>query len=443
MRAEFRARISFVRHELSAAPSFRESTLISSGRTAVIEQYVIGQRWVSSSESELGLGIVAEIANRRVTVTFPAANERRTYAVDDAPLSRVLYNVGESIRADDGRQLLVTERQVVDGCIVYFGVGADGERQSIDEIDLDSFVQFSHPLKRMFAGHLDKPSAFTLRADAIRFQHQHQCSDAFGLLGPRAQLLEHQFYIAAEIGRRTQPRVLLADEVGLGKTIEAGLIVHQQLMSGRAERVLIVVPDSLVHQWLVEMMRRFNLQFSIVRSESLDTDEEDEDDFAVDDNEEFDATDDANRFEDSQLVLCPLSEFVESDESLQAAIAAGWDLLVVDEAHHLAWSAAAPSPAYRCIEQLAREVDGVLLITATPEQLGIEGHFARLRLLDPDRFPDLERYLVEEQRYREIGELAGHLRQAADSSTLEQSVMQALRPLLSPARLRRARRRAR
>ncbi len=62
-------------------------------------------------------------------------------------------------------------------------------------------------------------------------------------------------------------RVLLADEVGLGKTIEAGMILHQQLLSGAAERVLIVVPETLQHQWLVEMLRRFNLRFSLFDDE--------------------------------------------------------------------------------------------------------------------------------------------------------------------------------
>ncbi|MCW9690776.1 SNF2-related protein, partial [Proteus terrae] len=75
--------------------------------------------------------------------------------------------------------------------------------------------------------------------------------------------IPHQLYIANEVGKRHNPRVLLADEVGLGKTIEAGMIIHQQIMDGRAERVLIIVPESLQHQWLVEMLRRFNLRFSL------------------------------------------------------------------------------------------------------------------------------------------------------------------------------------
>src|SRR5690606_16221880 len=84
-----------------------------------------------------------------------------------------------------------------------------------------------------------------------------------GLLGSRTSLLPHQVYIADEVSRRHAPRVLLADEVGLGKTIEAGMILHRRIHTGQAGRVLILVPENLVHQWLVEMLRRFNLTFSI------------------------------------------------------------------------------------------------------------------------------------------------------------------------------------
>jgi SNF2 family DNA or RNA helicase len=66
---------------------------------------------------------------------------------------------------------------------------------------------------------------------------------------------------------RIAPRVLLADEVGLGKTIEAGLVIHRQLLSGRASRVLILVPENLQHQWLVEMRRRFNLDVALFDEE--------------------------------------------------------------------------------------------------------------------------------------------------------------------------------
>lgn len=356
--------------------------------------FVPGQRWVSNTESELGLGIVVENANRRVTVSFPAAGERRVYAVDNAPLSRVMYNVGETIKSDDGRSLEITERTESDAYITYRGVDEDGMAAAIDEIDLDSFVQFSRPLDRLFAGQIDKNSSFLLRTESLRQQHRHAQSPAYGLLGPRVQLLPHQFHIAKQVSERYHPRVLLADEVGLGKTIEAGLILHHQLLSGRAKRALIVVPDSLVHQWLVEMLRRFNLHFTILDEQTCAAIEE---------------ADEANPFESAQLVLVGLSLLVDRAPREAQALAAAWDLMIVDEAHHLSWNEDAASPAYRAIEALAREAAGLVLITATPEQLGLEGHFARLRLLDADRYHDLAVFRTEEANYRPIAELVGAL----------------------------------
>ncbi|MDO6749375.1 SNF2-related protein, partial [Gilvimarinus sp. 1_MG-2023] len=77
-------------------------------------------------------------------------------------------------------------------------------------------------------------------------------------------------YIAQQVTQDSIPRVLLADEVGLGKTIEAGLILHRLLLQQRIQRVLILVPDHLLHQWLVEMIRRFNLRFSILQHDDID-----------------------------------------------------------------------------------------------------------------------------------------------------------------------------
>ena len=64
--------------------------------------FVPGQRWISNTESELGLGIVVELANRRVEISFPASGERRTYAVDNAPISRVQYEVGQQVQNEQG-----------------------------------------------------------------------------------------------------------------------------------------------------------------------------------------------------------------------------------------------------------------------------------------------------------------------------------------------------
>ena len=371
----------------------------------MISEFCPGQRWVSNTESELGLGIVVTVDDRRVELSFPAVGERRTYAFKNAPLSRVIYHAGEQIRNEDGLLLIINEVHDHQGCKIYMAEDAEGQEIAVPELDLDSFVQFSKPQDRLFAGQIDKNRAFQLRCQTLKHINQLQQSPVTGLLGPRVQLLPHQLYIANEVASRYAPRVLLADEVGLGKTIEAGLIIHQQLISGRAARVLIVVPDSLVHQWLVEMLRRFNLSFTILDEERCQA---------------LESSSEGNPFDSAQLVLCKLSLFTERALRLQQATSADWDLLVVDEAHHLEWNASNVSPAYCAIESLAQRTKGLLLLTATPEQLGVESHFARLRLLDPDRYFDLDAFCEEEACYQSVNSLVQQLMEEGAEQQLRQ-----------------------
>lgn len=277
----------------------------------------------------------------------------------------------------------------------YLGTRTDtGEENVIlREIFLSHQIRFNKPQDKLFAGQIDRMDRFALRYRALKNQYEQHKSPQRGLCGMRAGLIPHQLYIAHEVGRRYAPRVLLADEVGLGKTIEAGMIIHQQVLAGRADRILIVVPETLQHQWLVEMMRRFNLHFSIFDEERCV--------------EAF--ADAANPFDTAQYVLCSLDFLRKSRRRFEQALEADWDLLVVDEAHHLEWSEDKPSRQYQVVEALAEKTPGVLLLTATPEQLGHESHFARLRLLDPDRFYDYETFVEEERQYAPVAEAVSRL----------------------------------
>ncbi len=358
-----------------------------------------GQRWISNTEADLGLGFVEKIEGRHMTIVFPAVDETRVYAIDNAPLNRVKYPVGETINIEGGSSFVVAGHAEHQHCIVYEGINEAGETVRVHELELNSFAHFSQPQDRLFAGQVDKIKHFELRVESLQHLHRQQQSSAFGLLGPRVQILPHQFYIAHQVAKRHAPRVLLADEVGLGKTIEAGLILHQQIVTERVKRALIIVPETLVHQWLVEMLRRFNLSFTILDEERC---------FAIEDEGGVDAQghhDQNNPFESAQLVLCSLSFLTENPNRHQQAIDAGWDLMIVDEAHHLGWSETHVSNEYVCIESLAKHIPGLLLLTATPEQLGIESHFARLRLLDPARFHDLQTFKKEEAGYQKVNQL--------------------------------------
>ncbi|TWX70187.1 RNA polymerase-associated protein RapA [Colwellia sp. C1TZA3] len=355
-----------------------------------------GQRWISDSESDQGLGTVTAVEGRFVTIVFTATGDARQYAIDNAPLTRVIFNTGDNIPSHEGWSLNVESSQEDKNLLTYFGTRQDtGEACSLKEMMIDHFIKFNKPHDRLLNGQIDRLDWFRLRKDCLQHQFNQQQSDLTGLSGGRVSLIPHQLYIAEEVGSRFAPRVLLADEVGLGKTIEAGLIIHQQLVTGRAKRVLIIVPESLMHQWLVEMLRRFNLSFSIFdesRCEEITANSEDE-----------------NPFSSEQLVLVNLGFITKNPRWYQAIMDEEWDLMVVDEAHHLNWQQDNVSIEYQCIEQLAQTIPGVLLLTATPDQLGHEGHFARLRLLDPDRFFDYQKFTEEELHYTEVANAANTL----------------------------------
>ncbi|MBA0203120.1 RNA polymerase-associated protein RapA [Pectobacterium aroidearum] len=383
--------------------------------------FTLGQRWISDTESELGLGTVVAVDTRMITLLFPASGENRLYSRSDAPITRVMFNPGDTVTSHEGWQLKVDDVREEKGLLVYCGQRLDDETSAeLREVFLDSKLTFNKPQDRLFAGQIDRMDRFALRYRARKHQNEQALQQWGGLRGMRASLIPHQLHIAHEVGQRHAPRVLLADEVGLGKTIEAGMIIHQQLLAGRASRVLIIVPETLQHQWLVEMLRRFNLLFSL-----------------FDDERYAEAKlDSSNPFETEQLVICSLGFVQRNALRFAQLVNADWDLLVVDEAHHLVWSEESPSAEYQAVETLARATPAVLLLTATPEQLGQQSHFARLRLLDPNRFHDYQEFLAEQQQYRPVADavtllLADEKAQTAELNALSDLLgEQDIEPLL-------------
>ena len=359
-----------------------------------MSEFRVGQRWVSHTETNLGLGVIVAVAGRKIEISFPAVDERRIYAVDSAPLTRIEHKPGDRIHTNDDQYLQVVEVTHLEERLIYRASDETGNTYDIDELDLNSAIELTAPKQRLLSGQLDNLRAYQLRCATLLHLNQLQQSPVRGLLGSRTSLLPHQTYIAQEVAKRYAPRVLLADEVGLGKTIEAGMIIHFQLHTGLASRILIVVPDTLTHQWLVEMLRRFNLRFALFNEDRLAGLRE---------------TAEGNPFDSEQLIICSLDDITSDPALFKDATRAEWDMVVVDEAHHLHWSDAEEGHDYRCIEALAQSSQGLLLLTATPEQAGLASHFARLRLLDPARFHDLDAFRQEEQNYQPLSQTVGLL----------------------------------
>ena len=367
--------------------------------------FAIGQRWISETENSLGLGMITALDFRSVTLHFPATDETRIYAVAQAPLTRIALNKGEQLHHHAGWQGEVLDVQEMNSLLFYLVKNAQGEEIIINEKELSPIISFSQAKDRLFSSQINRSEHFALRYQTLLHQQAQFQSPLRGLRGNRAGLIPHQLHIAQEVGNRVNPRVLLADEVGLGKTIEAGMILQNQLFAEKVQRVLIIVPETLQHQWLVEMLRRFNLHFSLF-------DEERCEDFA----EQA-----INPFSTESLIICALDWLKAHPHRVQQAIEAEFDCLIVDEAHHLAWSENAPSAAYLLVEQLANAIPSVLLLTATPEQLGLESHFARLRLLDPERFYDYQAFLKEQENYQPVADAVQSLLSEKPLSAVEKN----------------------
>lgn len=344
-----------------------------------MDRFVPGQRWLSHAEPELGLGTVLRVDGRTVQLLFAGSGVMRQYAAASAPLVRATFRVGDRVSAA-GTSFVVESVEERGGVLHYAGGG-----QRVPEGALDDLQNLSKCDDRLLSGRVDPNAAFELRVEALSRRARARTHAGCGVLSARIDLIDHQLRVAAIGAARRPPRLLLADEVGLGKTIEACLIIARLVASGRAGRVLVLVPEALVYQWFVELRRRFNLSFSIYDAERVEA-------IAL-------AADARNPFLDEQLVLTDLKFLTRHPEQAREAVRAGWDLVVVDEAHHLAWTPDEASPEYIVVEALARRTPGLVLLTATPEQLGRSGHFARLRLLDPARYSDLESHLADSERY--------------------------------------------
>ena len=350
-------------------------------------KFLKGQRWISESEPELGLGLITSVSKYQVEIHFPASEETRIFATENPPLKRVVYTVGDTVHSKDGTALVIESIDEMEGLFVY-----QSANESLVESELSEQSNFGKPEERLFQGQVDCSEAYNLRYKTLNAYSKAKQSSVAGFLGGRIDLIPHQLFIANEVASRHCPRVLLSDEVGLGKTIEACLILHRLLLSGRASRVLIMVPESLVHQWFVELYRRFNLWFTIMDADRCSA-------LAL-------SSSHGNPFLEEQLVICSVDTLKEEARWAEAISQAEWDLLIVDEAHHYEWKPDFVSDEYALIDALSEKSNGLILLTATPEQMGIEGHFARLRLLDPNRYPDLNLFIKEHEGYQKVAEFA-------------------------------------
>src|SRR5205085_9454503 len=157
------------------------------------EDFCPGQRWISETEPELGLGTIIRLAPRTGVTEFKAAGQTREYARNNAPLRRVRFRSGDAIENRKRQYLLIESIDEREGIVYY-----RGGRQEFSETDLSDTISFNKPEERLFAGQFDRPEAFDLRVAALEHQHRRRKSKVRGFLGGRIDLISHQLYIASE-----------------------------------------------------------------------------------------------------------------------------------------------------------------------------------------------------------------------------------------------------
>jgi ATP-dependent helicase HepA len=340
-----------------------------------------GDRLTHRLNPDLGAGRVRELRGRTVVVDFPETGESLTLAADTDAL--VPFSPGPGTRA---RLESTGETVVVEHCEGRRCRLADGR-----EVDLDALWPVPAeipPLERLARGQLDGFEDFANRLDGLRLERLRQAEGLGSFLGGRIRLFPHQLYAAERATHSSPVRWLLADEVGLGKTVEACLILNRLIHTGKAARTLIVAPETLTLQWLGELWRKHHQIFVLLDKKRLA-------DVARDHGEGF------NPFELHPRAIVGLDTLVENRRLTEQAVAAGVDLLVVDEAHHLRRAPGHPgNEAYRAVAPITALGKNVLLLTATPLEDDAHGFFRLLQLLRPEEFPETESF--EERLARRV-----------------------------------------
>lgn len=336
----------------------------------IVSVFREGQRVFAPAEPHLGLGLVGEGSGRRFTVHFAKAGEARTYSQDTEALVRFRAKPGDRVTDREGDEHRVVEAMERDGLLSY----RTEQGRVVRENELSHDLEQPDPFAILAQGPPGSPADYARRLRAHKLKAQGRSQPHRGLGSARVQLLPHQLYVTERVARMWRPRALLADEVGLGKTVEAGLVAVRMAALGRVSSLAVVAPRPLVGQWLAEFYRRFARPLTL-----------------------FDP--DLDELPQDVLLAADDLEFLPADFSRE--------LLIVDEAHHYA-----DDPTLRTLSGRCR---AVLLLSATPSLGGQDRLFGLLHLLDPLRYPDRDSLAETGHRWLEVAELAREVEGGASS----------------------------
>ncbi|MFQ5513185.1 MAG: helicase-related protein [Myxococcota bacterium] len=336
-----------------------------------------GSKLVHPFNPELGIGVVRAVEGRYLKVYFPEAERELTLAAEGSGLEPLVLEPGARARLlSSGEKVEVAEAHPAGYRL------RDG--RVVEDADLWPLDRSDSPIDRIAALDIDPAEAFLNRLEGLELQALREAGGLGSFLGGRIELFPHQLHTALIAVARDPVRWLLADEVGLGKTIEACLISSALLRTDRARGALILAPATLTVQWLGELYRKFHQVFVLLDSERIES-------------VERDYGTGVNPFEVHPFAVLALEPLATDRSLLARALEAPPDLLVVDEAHRLA-----RGRVEAVLGDLVRRARHALLLTATPLQADRRGFFDLLNLLHPEPHASFEAF----ERSIERGEAA-------------------------------------
>ncbi|MDX1798668.1 MAG: DEAD/DEAH box helicase, partial [Candidatus Lokiarchaeia archaeon] len=241
-------------------------------------------------------------------------------------LIHYVFELNDKIITKNGVGYINTKDFLVqNGVISYEFLKEDGKKSQIFENEI--YSKYETPIKTLISEQsIDPPTNFLIKYWANLFYSYYKSYQIKCITNSRLTLMPHQINVTHRLAEEFFPRIILADEVGLGKTIEAGIYIKEMISRDLAERILIIVPASLVKQWAFEMSNKFNLEFKIYDGKKIKE---------LKRKGSYKHPDILqNPFYYDNLIICSL-QFARSKKYIELLSSISWDIVIFDEAHHL------------------------------------------------------------------------------------------------------------
>jgi SNF2 family DNA or RNA helicase len=335
--------------------------------------FVVGNFVKSYQLSEKGVGRIEDILENDIfLISF---ENEESCEVKKSDLTHSRFEKGDKVDTDYGMGMISSWNYTKSSNYLFYEVFLPDGIKTLKEISIRGIAR-TNPTELIKERKFDNLCNFYLRNKAVFFEVAQQSDEFVCIYNSRIDLHKHQVFTAHKVISEYNPRFILADEVGLGKTIEAGLVMKELKSRGLADRVLIITPANLVPQWEYEMKSRFNERFVLYnrhKEEELKSGE--------------------NVWSQNDNILCSIDFAKRRTNDIAMEF---WDLIIFDEAHHLRRRLVGKkinsTKNYKLAEALGERCNSMLLLTATPLQLDTFEFYSLIELLDPTIFETYDNF---------------------------------------------------